>query len=122
MVGVRPFRASSMRSLASARAVPWVVVLLTADFAVLSSVNAQVAMAPEWLTVTKDLGTSSVSAMKSLTSLVGIHEDPSLALMSPGRRSAGWMAFSASTLRWYERSMAAAASAVWSFARTLPLR
>ena len=66
--------------------------------AALKERGAIVAIAPEWLTVAKDFGTSSVSQMKSLMSLAGIHAAPSLALMSPGRRSAGWTAFSASTL------------------------
>src|SRR6202050_2948472 len=102
MVGVRPLSASSMRSLARALAVPCVVVLLTADLALESSVSAQVAIAPAWLTVTRDFGISSVSQMKSRTSLAGIQDEPRRALMSPGSRSAGCTAVSASTLRWYD--------------------
>src|ERR1022692_125195 len=84
--------------------------------------SAHVAIAPEWLTVTARAGTSSVSAIKSRISLGGIQDDPSLALMSPGRRSAGWTAFKASTLRLNPGSRLAAASAVFSLVRTLPLR
>ena len=41
--------------------------------------------------------------MNSFTSLAGIQDEPSRALMSPGSRSAGWTAFSASTLRGIDR-------------------
>ena len=42
--------------------------------------------------------------------------------MSPGSRSGGCTAFKASILRRYDESISAAAVAVASFARTLPLK
>ncbi len=78
---------------------PRAVVLLTLDFAVLSRVSAQVAMTPEWLTAMVRSGMSSSSETNVFTSLVGIQDEPRRALISPGRRSTGWTAFKASTLR-----------------------
>ena len=58
----------------------------------------------------------------ALMSLAGIHDDPSRASISPGSRSAGWTAFSASILRSKEESSPAAAAAVASLRRTSPLK
>ena len=52
-----------------------------------------------------------------LPELAGIHEEPSLASISPGSRSAGWTAVSASILRSWEGSSAVAAQQ-----RTTPLK